>query len=423
MMQFSITKVRRQFILFLVVMAVSLNVHAAAVDDFKQGLAAYRSGNYQQAVSYFEKARNAGLKKTAVFFNLGSSYYRLGQYDKAIPMFERVTRSPKMRDLGYFNLGLIARQQDNKSLAKTHFKKAIALSKNEKLIYLAQQNLDELDSPVGIWRGGAIAEIGYDDNVSNTALGLASGGDSYAALRAYSRVLVAGTRKKGWEVHGDFFNRAYSNFNNYSLGSFGLGINRNMSLFGQRGYVGAFYKTMTLGGSEYENIAGIDVSARSSRHNGVSYRYRYRAETIDAAPVYSYLQGTRQRLDVERRLRTEKRNQLRLVYRLEVNDRQDDPGVASYTNVRHGVRAIYNPRAENNTRWRYELRYRFSDYTPISGVQDREDSKVQFSVRRTHSMGNGLSWTAMYSATANESTEAAYTYTSNVIQFGLRKRF
>jgi len=394
---------------------------AGATDEFNSGMKAYRNHDYQQAVIFFEKARKQGLNKVAVYYNLGVSYYRLGKYDQAIPMFERVTRFPKMADAGYYNLGLIAREQKNDQLASSHFNKVISTSKNDKLVYLARRNLEEIDAPVGIWKGIALVEAGYDDNVSNTALGVASKGDAYVTLRAHINSLLSGTPGEGWKTYLDFYNRSYTTINSYSIGSIGGSIQRNMRLFGKQGYLGGSFKVLTLGGSEYEKIGGLDVSLENVAESGARYGYRYRIDSIMAAPAYNYLEGTRQRVDLVRRSTIRKNASLRLAYRLEVNDRRNS-ATASYSNVRHDFRSSYYLRTDDKTLWRFQGRYRFSDYTPVA-AQNRDDSMLQLGVRRSRKIGKDLEWQLQYTMTTNNSTDATYTYTSNVIQAGIRKQF
>lgn len=394
---------------------------AGAIDEFNRGIKAYKERDYQQAVLYFERARKQGLNKVSVYYNLGVSYYRLGKYDQAIPMFERVTQFPKMADAGYYNLGLIAREQHNDKLASSHFNKVISTSKNDKLVYLARRNLDEINAPVGVWKGIALVEAGYDDNVSNTALGVASKGDAFATLRAHINSLLGGTAREGWTAYLDFYNRSYATINAYSIGSIGGSIQRNMRLFGKQGYVGGSFKMLTLGGSEYEKIAGLDVSLENVAESGARYGYRYRVDSVMAAASYNYLEGTRQRVDLVRRSTLGKKSTLRLAYRLEANDRKNS-ATASYSNVRHDFRSAYYLRVDDKTTWRLQGRYRFSDYTPVA-AQNRDDSMLQLGVRRTRKISSDLEWQLQYTMTSNNSTDATYTYTSNVIQVGLKKRF
>lgn len=396
-------------------------VLAAGEESFKQGLTAYRAGDYKRAAELFEQARKQGLNKVSVYFNLGSSYYRLDELDKAIPMFKQVVKSGEMADIANFNLGLIARKQKQDKLARKYFVQTVADSKNKKLVYLARKNIQEIDDQVGIWKSTVLTEVGYNDNVSNTATGLAGGGDAYLTLSAYTHALISGSREEGWLVHGEFYNRSYSTITGYGLGSVSGGILRNTQLFGRDVYFGTYYKYQTIDASPYQNIAGFESGLKYRTNSGAGYDYRYRFESIDTAATYSYLQGTRQRFRIQRLGQLDKRSTLILAYRLELNDRQNS-STASYTNIRHGIQASYYHSASNEVIWKVAARYRVSDYTPVAS-QDRFDNLVQFSVERKKNLKNGLEWTLKYLYNHNDSTDPAYAYTSNTYQVGIRKRF
>lgn len=415
---------RRSAWLYVVSFALLIFSHtalAAGEESFNKGLTAYRAGHYEAAVQYFEKARKQGLKRVSVYYNLGSSYYRLEKYDQAILMFKRVARSGKMADAANFNLGLIARKQNDNKLAKQYFLRTIAISKNRKLIYLARKNLREIDEKVGIWRTVILANTGYNDNVSNTATGLVGGGDAYLTLAAYTHALLSGSTDKGWSAHGGFFNRSYSTITGYGLGSLSGGVTRNTQLFGKNVYVGGYYKYQTIDGAPYQNITGFETGLKDRTDSGARYDYRYRLESIDTSAAYSYLKGTRQRLRIQRLAALDKQSTLILAYRLELNDRQNS-ATASYTNVRHGLRASYYKSVGDDVTWRLAARYRVSDYTAVAS-QNRNDNLVQFSIQRTKKIHRDFEWTMKYSLSRNDSTDPVYTYTSNTYQVGLRKRF
>jgi hypothetical protein len=400
---------------------ISHSVLAGGEESFNKGLTAYRAGHYEAAIGYFEKARKQGLNRVSVYYNLGSSYYRLEKYDQAISMFERVIRSGKMADIANFNLGLIARKQDNNKLAKKYFLRTISISKNRKLIYLARKNIREIEDKVGVWRTTVLADTGYNDNISNTATGLVGGGDAFFTVAAFTHALLSGSGDKGWSAHGEFFNRSYSTISGYGLGSLSGGIIRNTRLFGKNVYAGGYYKYQTIDGAPYQNIIGFESGLKNRTDSGARYDYRYRLESIDTSAVYSYLQGTRQRFRVQRVARLNKHSTLILAYRLELNDRQNSP-TASFTNVRHGLRASYYKSVGNDVTWRVAARYRVSDYTAVA-PQDRYDNLVQFSVQRRKTLHDGLEWFLQYSLSRNDSTDPVYTYTSNTYKIGLRKHF
>ncbi|MGW8247255.1 MAG: tetratricopeptide repeat protein [Acidiferrobacterales bacterium] len=407
--------------IYIGLMVFSNTVLASGETSFNQGLTAYRAGDYQRAAEFFEKARKQGLNKIAVYFNLGSSYYRLEEFDKAIPMFKQVIKSGQMVDIGNFNLGLIARKQDKNKLARQYFVQSISTSNNKKLIYLARKNIQEIDDRVGVWKSTVLANAGFNDNVSNTATGIAGGGDAYVTLAAYTRALISGSMEKGWLAHGELYNRSYSTITGYGLGSFSGGILRNTRLFGKNVYVGGYYKMQTLDSAPYQNIAGFESGIKTSTASGARYDYRYRFESVDAAATYSYLQGTRQRFRIQRFGKLGENSSLILTYRFEMNDRQNS-STASYTNIRHGIRASYYHTSANDVVWRVAARYRVSDYTPVA-TQDRFDNLAQFSIERKKKLKHDLEWTLKYLLSHNDSTDPAYSYSSNSFQVGLRKHF
>jgi len=399
----------------------SITVLATGEDSFKQGLTAYRSGDYRTAADLFEKARSQGLANVSVYFNLGSSYYRLAEYDRAILMFKQVIRTGKMADVAQFNLGLIARKQNKNILAKKYFSQTILISKNQKLVYLARKNLQEINDRVGVWRSTVLAEAGYNDNVSNTATGISGGGDAYATLAAYTHALIQGSREKGWSAHGEFYNRTYSTIAGYGLGSLSGGVLRNTRLLGKNVYAGAYYKMQTIDSAPFQNIAGFESGLRNRTTSGASYDYRYRFESINTDAAYNYLNGTRQQFRVQRLSALGNHSTLIFAYRLELNDRQNS-STASFTNVRHGIRASYYRTTGNDVTWRIAARYRVSDYTAVA-AQDRFDNLIQFSIERRKKIRDNLEWTLQYSLHRNDSTDSTYAYTSNIYQVGLRKRF
>ena len=160
---------------------------------------------------------------------------------------------------------------------------------------------------------------------------------------------------------------------------------------------------------------------KNRTESGAIYDYRYRLESIDTAAAYNYLQGTRQRFRIQRLGKVGKHSSLILAYRIELNDRQNS-STASYTNVRHGIRASYYNTLGNGVSWRIAARYRVSDYTPVAS-QDRYDNLAQLSIERKKELRNDFEWTLKYSLSRNDSTDPVYTYTSNSYQVGVRKRF
>ena len=80
----------------------------SASDLFAVGQHSFKAGNHEKALIYFLKARDAGMVKPSLFYNLGVCHYRLGQYSEASETFMEIISNSEMAPLVYYNLGLIA---------------------------------------------------------------------------------------------------------------------------------------------------------------------------------------------------------------------------------------------------------------------------------------------------------------------------
>ena len=81
----------RRFLLVFVFMAlVGWGVHAQETGDVAaQAAAAYEAGDYNTAIVLYESLLEAGSRRGAVYFNLGSAYYRSGALGRAQLNFRR----------------------------------------------------------------------------------------------------------------------------------------------------------------------------------------------------------------------------------------------------------------------------------------------------------------------------------------------
>ncbi len=78
----------------------------SAEDLFKQANAAYKQGDYQTAVSKYEKALQTGKVSPELYYNLGNVYYKLNEIAPSIYYYEEAKKlNPNDEDIKY-NLGL-----------------------------------------------------------------------------------------------------------------------------------------------------------------------------------------------------------------------------------------------------------------------------------------------------------------------------
>jgi tetratricopeptide (TPR) repeat protein len=78
--------------LVLAVVLAQVSLAQTAVDEFEKGNSFYRNGQFDQAVTAYEKILNQGLATSELYFNLGNAYYRLGKIAPAILSYERALR-------------------------------------------------------------------------------------------------------------------------------------------------------------------------------------------------------------------------------------------------------------------------------------------------------------------------------------------
>ncbi len=101
---------------------VPLSCYADSPADLvKKGNTAYRTGNYDMALSSYEEASVAAPESAHIYFNKGAAYYRKGDYSKAAEAFEKgavKSKDTRLEAASKFNLGNCAfreaeRRKDN----------------------------------------------------------------------------------------------------------------------------------------------------------------------------------------------------------------------------------------------------------------------------------------------------------------------
>lgn len=82
---------------FLIINVIS----ASQIDDLmKQGNAAYQNGNYQNAISDYEKLVHDGYEGVSLYYNLGNAYYKDGKLGYSILYYEKALKlSPNDDDI------------------------------------------------------------------------------------------------------------------------------------------------------------------------------------------------------------------------------------------------------------------------------------------------------------------------------------
>lgn len=81
---------------------------------FEQGNAAYREGNYRQAIEHYQSILKTGYEASQVYYNIGNCYYKLDEIGEAILYYEKALKlnpdDPEIRlNLEIANLQVVDR--------------------------------------------------------------------------------------------------------------------------------------------------------------------------------------------------------------------------------------------------------------------------------------------------------------------------
>lgn len=393
---------------FIGLSATTFSAYGANLSAFDAGKKAFEKGNYKEAVTQFEKAQKAGERRVALYYNLGVSYYRLGDMSAAKRNFKIVAQNRGMAALGHYNLGLVARKESDRETAISEFKKVKKISKDKKLIRLADQNLSEIYNYVGVWRGGLSARLGHDSNVTAAAEGTPAGASTFMTVGAYTDYLINGTRRDGLYFTGDLSLWDYAS-QNEDQNTLRVGLKKTTPWGKQSAYYAGYFSTSNYRGSAYQNIARLEAGTSKNLEKGANFQFRYRYDNINSLnPAYDYLQGWRQRFRAEHRMYGKDRKS-RLYYEFEFNDRQDP----NFAPNRHTFRGIYGGNLSQHWQWEGDLNFRVSDY-PL-----RDDQRFRVSLTASRRIGDDLKFRARVRHTDNNSTDPAYSFGSNQVWAGV----
>lgn len=83
-------------VVFLMLFGLLYSMQTCWADEghrkFLDGVAAYRAGSYQQAVTAFKDLTNAGISNAKLFYNLGNAYLKVEDLGHAILWYERALK-------------------------------------------------------------------------------------------------------------------------------------------------------------------------------------------------------------------------------------------------------------------------------------------------------------------------------------------
>ena len=100
-------------------------------DRFKEGLAYLDGGQFQRAMSFFNRAIESGPESADAYFGRGLVYHDLEQYKEAIADFDRAIEIAPDHPYGHFQRGFVYHQLEQYEQAVTDFTRAIEIRPDE----------------------------------------------------------------------------------------------------------------------------------------------------------------------------------------------------------------------------------------------------------------------------------------------------
>ncbi len=411
---------------------------AAAIDDFKAGQKAFKAGDYQKALSLFQKARRSGMKNAAVHYNIGVTYYKLGRYAEAEKAFLETARYPKMASLAWYNLGLVRLAQGDKKAAREWFAKARKETDDPKLRALADQQLAGLKSR---WRSFAYAGIGYDDNITLTSdvITVPTGkSDGFVELYAHTRGILSGSLRDGVLLRAGAFGDFYFDLTNYNYTEINGGIYKTLPLGQWATEGGLRISQSNYGGTGYLQIASLILGGKRNLSRQTRLELRFRLRNLNSVEDrYDYLSGSSYDLRVGARWRTGKTGSLRAYYQFQDNDRNDFRTATEFHSLspqRHRVRVTWRNRIGENWKIRLAGEYRKSLYKDENVYNSgairvkREDDRLRALAEVTRMLNRKTDLVFSYVYTDNASNLTLpgivdYDYTRNMFLASVQYMF
>ncbi len=408
--------------------------YETAEDQFTQGITAFRTENYREAVRAFEQAKKAGLRRPALDYNLGVCYFRLGEYSKASTAFRSAAEHKPLAAISHYNLGLVERKQGHQEQAHRWFRIAANESSDPRLRALAEQQISDLNAPPqSPWVGGVLAAVGYDDNLLDpTKQAGSSKGSTFGNVLVYGSGIINGSYENGWRLDLSGYFSRYTSQSYFDMNMYQAGIVKVQQWAQWATEFGGQFEHDTLGGSDYLNTVSFLAGGSKPINEQLQLRLRYRYSNINAlATAFDPLQGSRQ----EARIQLEDHNdtrRIRVGYDLELNNRNDfssGGNFTSYSATRHTIFTGGEIGLQGAWRIGGELSYRLSHYNDanrtagVPGQTVRDDKRLMGTVRLVRKMSDKLKLQGEYSYTDNSSNIGSYSYKRNVYSVGVNYVF
>ncbi len=394
----------------------------------KEGVVAFKEGRYQDAVAYFNRARQNGVATSNISYNLGASYYKMNEYRQAKTAFMNAAKNKKFQKFSWYNIGLVERKLGNNDEAIKWFRKTLTAKGSSKVDALANQMIQLLvpsekttnssprdsrdsreitapehkpSSSLNI-SGDKFASLdtglGYEEYVATLSL-------DRTALKRPKRVKRARKTRGGiqfafgndddvidattnsssglssnyfevfgyvdiplgerFTLTGDIYNQRFPDVSSQDFRVYKLGIHYTQIVGSLRVTPALIYGQSQFGGTDYQDITDYRVSVVKKLGRGKKFLFRFRYSDIQSADtIFSQYDGDRQQYRFEYKSRIAL-GKLRFRYQLETNDRNNRTD-RDYSPTRHDFRVRLKQKIFAGLTLSTEVQYRMSNYDAIS---------------------------------------------------------
>lgn len=357
----------------------------------QQGLVAFKSGEYRQALEYFLLAERADDNSESLQYNIAVSLYRLKRFEDAEARFMTLIELPKWRPLAHYNLGLLAEAQGDIETAKKWFELGASQQQYEKLRVLSEQKLEKLTpQPVAAPRGKKAAEtadgrrnwmallnisMGNDSNAASLAGELvenqSNARDSYTEWLAYTQTYLNGKAGDGLKFYGLGFGRQYSDFTHLDSQVTGAGLAREFPMGASNIEAGVRLTNVRVDSKRLANQLQGKLELSRVTDTGV-FSLAYLPSRFFASDDFEQIDGWQHRLEAEWSRQFEALT-FKARYRFESNDREDlrrGQSFASYSPDRNGVKAQLDWKLNTGFELGFSAEYIRSRYDDENRLRD-----------------------------------------------------
>jgi len=283
------------------------------------------------------------------------------------------------------------------------------------------------------WAGILSASVGNDDNLTlddDTSSVASELDDNYLEILGGASRYVSGVRNDGFRINGTLFTRQYESEEDFNFTLLGIGAGYDKTFSDWKARFDAGFDYITYGGETYQRVTKLGVEGRRSLTKKTELRLRYEVNFIDAGEDFTNLDGTRQYVRAETRIK-QGSNRYRLSYTYQTNDRDDRSTATTFSSAspnRHILRA--NARIPFNSKWSGEIdaRYRMSRYRDKNLFSDgstktRDDDRFRARIGINYKVASKTKLFGRYDHFDNDSNIDSRSYERNLVSVGVTQTF